>query len=311
MTQQAILDFDGANAIARRGDDVVIAANEADIALRVHDALIARGHPVTDEFFSSRIGAVPISEKHHRIGTFDSNLAEFTGGSDGAVGVDDRNVVAGDGFADGACAADADGGAGGDDEIALGLAVGLVDAEAKFGLAPGEGFSAEGFTRGGDGAEREIKPAARVRDGAHHAERGGRQEDVADGVILNEAEGLFGVEFIEFAGDDRNAERKRWQETVQQSTGPRPVGGCPEPVAFLREELVHHLKARKMSGKDTMAMQSALGLACGAGSVDHQSGIIGARRDGDEFRGLGFESRLIAERGTIRPVGREDEGESV
>jgi len=60
MADQAILDLARTDAEAGRGDDVVIAADEADIALVVTHALVAGGHPVADELVARGLRLAPI-----------------------------------------------------------------------------------------------------------------------------------------------------------------------------------------------------------------------------------------------------------
>ena len=49
VADQAVLDLGGADAVAGRGDHVVVAADEADVAVTVADALVAGHHPVADD----------------------------------------------------------------------------------------------------------------------------------------------------------------------------------------------------------------------------------------------------------------------
>ena len=59
MLDQAILDLAGPDAVARRGDDVVVAADEREVAVVVDHALVAGGHPVADEFLARGLRACP------------------------------------------------------------------------------------------------------------------------------------------------------------------------------------------------------------------------------------------------------------
>src|SRR5262245_49841546 len=59
MADEAILDLTRPDAIAGRGDDVVVAADEMEIAVVVDAALVAGGHPVADELLPRRVGGAP------------------------------------------------------------------------------------------------------------------------------------------------------------------------------------------------------------------------------------------------------------
>ncbi len=93
MADQAVLDLARADAVARRGDDVVVAADEGDIALLVDDALVAGRHPVADEFVARRFRLAPVFQEHHRIRPFDRDLAELAGLAHATVGADHRDGV--------------------------------------------------------------------------------------------------------------------------------------------------------------------------------------------------------------------------
>src|SRR5262245_63980320 len=108
MPDQTILDLARPNPEARRGDDVIIPADEADIALFVQDALVAGRHPLADEFIAGGLGVAPIFEEHHRIGALYRDLPGFTGFQRISRGIDNRDGMAGDRPADGARFRDAD-----------------------------------------------------------------------------------------------------------------------------------------------------------------------------------------------------------
>jgi hypothetical protein len=127
--------------------------------LRILYALVAGRHPVADEFFRRRLGPAPIAQEHHRVGPAHGDLALFIRRADAAVGADDRNFMARHGLADAAGPADADGSAGGEHEIALGLAIGLVDGEPQRLTAPGQGLRAQRLTGGRDRAQLERESA--------------------------------------------------------------------------------------------------------------------------------------------------------
>jgi G3E family GTPase len=66
VADEAILDLARADAIARGGDDIVVAADEMDEAVLVEAPLVARGHPVADELRLRGAGLVPVAQEHHR-----------------------------------------------------------------------------------------------------------------------------------------------------------------------------------------------------------------------------------------------------
>src|SRR3954453_5901453 len=85
---------------ARRGDDVVIAADEGEIAVLVDHALVAGGHPVADELFPRGGGVAPVFQKHHRIRPLHRDLADLAGLHRISYGVDHRDGVPGNGLTD-------------------------------------------------------------------------------------------------------------------------------------------------------------------------------------------------------------------
>src|SRR4051812_21808626 len=98
----------GADAVARRGDDIIVAADKLDIALGVGDALVARCHPVADELVAGRVGLAPIFQEHHRVGPLDRDLSELARPALRAVRPDHPDRVAGHRLADRAGARNAE-----------------------------------------------------------------------------------------------------------------------------------------------------------------------------------------------------------
>src|ERR1043165_5381340 len=170
MADETILDLAGPDAIAGRSDDIIIAADEGEIALLVDDALVAGRHPVADEFLARRITATPITKKHHRIWPFHGDLAELARRAKRAVAADHRDRVAGHRLADRAGAAHAERSAAREHEIAFGLAIELVDDEAKRRLAPFERLGPERFTAGAHRAQPDSVAAAWIFFRAERAE---------------------------------------------------------------------------------------------------------------------------------------------
>src|SRR5581483_1157611 len=140
MTDEAILDLARADAITRRGDDVVITANEIDVTVLVDASLIAGDHPVADEFLARRLRPLPVFQEHHRVGPLHRNLPDLAEAHRIALAIDDADHVARHWLADGARPRDADGVARRENEIAFGLTVEFVDHQAERLLAPFVGF---------------------------------------------------------------------------------------------------------------------------------------------------------------------------
>src|SRR5215471_14484223 len=95
MSNQAILDLGRADTVTRRGNDIVVAPDELEVAVRIGDALIAGRHPVADEFFTRGVGLAPILQEHHRVGPLDCDLPELTGRALRTIGADYRDRVPG------------------------------------------------------------------------------------------------------------------------------------------------------------------------------------------------------------------------
>ncbi|KAG1243847.1 hypothetical protein G6F68_015678 [Rhizopus microsporus] len=66
VADQAVLDGCRADAVAGAGDDVVIAPHEADEALLVAHAQVARQQAGTHEFLGGGLGVVPVAQEHDR-----------------------------------------------------------------------------------------------------------------------------------------------------------------------------------------------------------------------------------------------------
>src|SRR3546814_19932596 len=66
MLQEAVLDLARADAVAARRDDVVVAADEAQVTLVVQAALVAGHQPVAAELGGRGLRIAPVFEKHHR-----------------------------------------------------------------------------------------------------------------------------------------------------------------------------------------------------------------------------------------------------
>ena len=67
---------------------------------------------------------------------------------------------------------------------------------------------------------------------------------------------------------------QRGQQRVEQAAGPRPVGGRPEHVARLREEVVRMDEARDVADDQAVRLERPLRRAGRAAGVDDQCRIV-------------------------------------
>ena len=116
-------------------------------------------NPVADEFIARGAGLIPIAEEHDRVRPPDGDLAELARIGHGTVGTDDRHRMARHRPPDRAGARHADRRAGGEDQIAFGLPVELVDGETERRLSPFECLGAERFAAGAYGAQADVVAA--------------------------------------------------------------------------------------------------------------------------------------------------------
>ena len=280
MADQAVLDLARSDAEAGRGDHVVVAADEADVAVLVDDALVAGGHPVADELLARGLRPAPIFQEHHRVGPLHRDLPDLARLHRLAVAVDHRHHVPRHRLAHGARLEHAQLRAGAEHQIAFGLAVELVDGQPERRLAPFQRLEPERLAAGGHAAQLDVVAPLRVRRRAHHAQRGRRDEGVAHLRLLQQREGFLRIELVDAARDHRHAVVQARQQHVEQPAGPGPVGRRPVAVACLRKRIMRQFGAGQMSEQHAMAVQRALGLAGGARGVDHHRRIVGRGIDG-------------------------------
>ena len=290
MGDQAILDLGRADTIAGRTDHVVVAAQEMQPAVRVLAAPVAGQQPAPlgpgDEFLFRRLRIVPIAQKHHRIGGLHGDGAFGFRRQQGAGhGIDDLDPVAGHGAAHRTGQRRFQRGAARHRHVAFRLAVEFVDGGAEHGFAPADQFLAQRFTAAGDRAQVQTV-TFRARHLLHDLQRRRRQEDVADPVGLHQVEGGLGGELGKAAGDHGDAVVQGGHQHVQKAADPGPVGGGPEPVARMRQEVVADLDPRQMRQQDPVGMQRPLWVAGGARRIDQDRRIVGKGRVNVEFHPL-------------------------
>ena len=306
MARDAVLDFGRPDPVAGGRDDVVVAAEEMDIAVLVGDALVAGQHPVADELLRRRFRVLPVFEEHHRIRPAHRDLACLSRLQHPAAIVDDRDVVPRNRLADRPAAAHPDRCAGRQDEIAFRLAVEFVDRDAEFLARPVIGLAPERLAAGADRPDRQVEAAANVVRAFQHAQRGRRDEGVAYRHPLHQRQGGFRLEPLEASRNHRHAEIEPRQQHVQQAAGPRPVGRRPQPVARLRQELVRHLDAGQVSQKHPVAVQRALGRTCRPRGEDHHRRVVGTGVLGCEVRPMVAGQPSETGRRTVVAIGRHD-----
>ena len=280
MAHQALLDLAGADAVAGRGDHIVLTPDEAQRAVLVHDAEVAGQQPVAVELGRRRLLVPPVAEEHDGVRPADGDLARLAGRQRLAGAVQHRDLMARYRAPEPARPDREQARAIADHEIAFRLPVELVDGEAEHLAPPAEQLLAQALAAAADAAHgqpgRALRGPGRL---AHHLERRRRQERIADLVARNQSERLLRVELARARGQHRHAGRPGRQQHIQQPAGPGPVRRRPEQVPRLREELLRQRHARQVPRQHPVAVQRALGRAGGAGGVDEQGRVVGPRID--------------------------------
>jgi hypothetical protein len=98
MGDQTIFDGSGSDAIAGAGDDVVVAADELNVAAGMAHAGVAGEQPVADILFARSRLVVPITEEHDGVGPAYRNVADATVRQHVAFIIDDATVCPGAGL---------------------------------------------------------------------------------------------------------------------------------------------------------------------------------------------------------------------
>src|SRR6476469_6944919 len=275
MADETIFDFARSDAKTGRGDNIVVTADEADVALVVHHTLIAGGHPVAYKFLARSFRLAPVFQEHHGIGTLDGNLTRFTGLEWISRTVDDCDGVTAHRLADRPRLGHAERAASREHDVAFGLSVKFVDHQAEHGFSPFVGFRAKRLAAGPNRTHVDGVAALRTRRRAEHAQRRRRDKGVADLRARYEREGFFRIEFLEAPRHNRNAVVQPWQQNIEQTAGPGPVCRCPNPITGLWQEVVMRFDPGKMAYENAMAVQGAFWLPGGAGGVHHHRRIVG------------------------------------
>ena len=155
MGQERLFDLDRADTVACRGDHIIIAGMEGDLALSIVAGQIAGVQPTIDPFARCRFGFVPVAQEHHRIGGADADLADLAS-TDGAICIAQADLMARHRQAHRPRLAHHHAIAGGDDEICLGLAVEFIDRAAQDIAPPIEQIAAQRLAARADGAQGQV-----------------------------------------------------------------------------------------------------------------------------------------------------------
>ena len=276
MANQALLDLAWADAIAAARDQIVGAADAAVGALVVDLGQVARVQPTVSHLCGRSFLVTPVPEEHDRV-SLDPHHD---------LAVDEPELVPGIRTAHPA-GLHGPGGAVADQQVGLGLPVELVQAHPEPLVAPCRSLLSDRFSSAREGAQRDRHRFRRPAAAAHQPERRRRHEDVADPCPRDQVEGLLGVEPACPIGDDGHPVGKGRHDDVVQASDPGPVRRRPDAIARLWEEVVRQLEPRQVAGKDTVAVECALGRACRSRGVDEQRRRVGSRRrSGERGRSL-------------------------
>src|SRR4029079_9584026 len=154
MADEALLDRTWADAVTRARDHVVVAPDEAEVAVGVLLRLVAREEPAVANLVGGRVVVAPVAEEHDGIALH----------ADARCVLDDAHVVAGIGQPHRARARLPGGGVA-DEEIRLRLPVELVQPGAEPLAAPGGGLLPDRLPAARHRPPRDGPP----RGGARHA----------------------------------------------------------------------------------------------------------------------------------------------
>src|SRR5213075_2489776 len=94
VLHQAFLDLARADPVAARGDDVVVAALEEDVAVLVDAAEVAGQQPVAGELGGRGLGIAPVLQHDDRVVPPTGDLAFLAGRQHVAGWIDDGDLAA-------------------------------------------------------------------------------------------------------------------------------------------------------------------------------------------------------------------------
>src|SRR5882672_9855459 len=304
MAREAGLDLSRADPVAPARDQIVVAADEAEVPLVVPDAQIAADQPVAAELRLRGGLVAPVAQEHHRIRASVGQASQLARWKLAPLPVDDRHRVPWNGGPGPTRAHRREHGAVSDHQVALRLTVELVDGEAERAAPPLDQILAEALTTRGEAAETHARFYRSGR--AQQLQRGRRHEDVAHPMARHQPHRLGRVELPRPVRDHADAVMPGGHEDVEESADPRPVRRGPEAVPGLRKAVVRILDAGEMSEQRPVRMKRALGLAGGAAGVDDERRIVGQRVLGLEAVGCLRQQRVQIERSLRETIHAED-----
>ena len=307
MPLQAGFDLARPDAVAAARDQVVVAPDEAEVAGFVAGAQIAAHQPVAAELRRGRRLVAPVAQEHDGVGPPVRDAPQFARGQLLARLVDDAHGVAGDGGAHPPRADLRKGGAVPDHQVALGLAVELVDGEAEGAAAPFDQVFAQALAAARQGPQPHA--GRRRTRSAQQLQGGGRHEHVADLVARHQAQRLRRVELPRPVSNDGNPVVPGRQQHVEEPADPRPVRGRPEPVAAPWKAIVGMLDAGQVPEQDAMRVQRSFRLPRRARGVDDDGGILGGGGHRLEAARGALERGGQIDRPLAWPVGAEDQAQ--
>ena len=262
MLHQGMLDLRRTDAIARAGDDIVLAADVPEVTVVILHAEIAGEQEAVRIFLRSGLRVLPVFDHGHRIGHAHADDAARVPRLLLALLIDNAHIESGRRFAHRARLDRKQMGIVGKDQIAFGLAVDLVHIDAEGGAHPLDQFGAKRLAPGEDAAQlHAVMPDVRL---PHQLQCGGRQEHIAHAVIGHQLHRRLRLELLGAIAEHRHAVIPRREQRIEQAADPGPVRRRPHQVAGLRKEIMCHLDIGQMAEQHAMGVQRALRIPCRA-----------------------------------------------
>ena len=229
---EGALDLEGADAVGRRGDDVVVAALEPEVAVGVAPRLVTGGVPAVAEALRGRLGVAVVAVKEAD-GTLrlvaDGDVADAVVGRPAAVLVEDLDVVAGYRLAHRA-RAHRHRAVVGDQARGLGLAVGVIDRQSG-GVAPDlDDLGVQRLARARAVPQVRQLVAGEVGLDEEAIQRRRRAER-RDPRLPQDGEDRVGIGLAERDLHDRRALVPLPEQSAPRGLGPAGVGHGPVAVA--------------------------------------------------------------------------------
>src|SRR5437899_6089317 len=275
MLDEGAFDLGWTDPVARGVDDVVLTPGEMEVPLVIEPGQVSGQEPVTDVLLPRRLGVLPVTEEHHRIGPLYRDLTERVPVSRFAELVDDRYPVAGISLAHASRFDRIERRRVADHVVALGLAIDLVDRDAEAVPDPVKHLLAERFSAAHDRAQPEVtrRPGISL---PHHLQRRRGKKRVPNRMLRHSAHGALRVEGTRrLHAEGAASVMKCRKQGVHQTADPGPVGRRPEEVVTLWEKVMGQLKAGQMAEEDAVPMQRTLGAAGGSARVDQKRRVVG------------------------------------